>query len=669
MTIRGAGVLCMVNGRVLFLKRAPTADHPGEWCLPGGRVEDGETPEQAARREFKEETGVALKGDLLPWTRRVKADPPGAVISAPPASVEATARAQIEAANGNPAAAPVAPPTAPAQAPEVEPVDFTTFAARGMKPFDPEVNDEHVGYAWAPPDQPPEPLHPGCRVALARLALDELGVARLIAAGELASPQRYETLWLFDLRVTGTGTAYRKKLDEYAYRRPEHYLNPEFLARCNGLPVVWEHPTRATLNSKEFADRVIGTILLPYIKGDEVWGVAKIYDEAAGRLMETEQLSTSPAVVFRDPSVNDQVKLEDGSTLLIEGKPSLLDHLAVCEVGVWDKGKAPSGVRTEAAGDLAMADAVRADADEKREDAAKRKDEFPPKKGEDEGGDKADKKADADAGDKLDTILAGLGSVKDSMKNLHDRMDAMEAKDKARDDAAKRDDKHRDDKARDDKARDDASRKKDDDEDGDDEKAADKKDAKRRDAEEPDKKEPARGDGRKRDDDDEGKEDAKKDSAGADVLGRLARVERLVPMQLSDKDYHDLADAQSRADDVMCAFGERAPRPLVGESLAAYRLRVANKLKTHSPAWKDVNLGVVAADGAAFTIAERQIYADSVTAANAPTDLQPGQMREVHRVNPATGGRVTMFFGKNTFIAGLSRPARKVGRIVTRQDA
>ena len=30
------------------------------WCIPGGRLEAGETPEQAARRETREETGATL---------------------------------------------------------------------------------------------------------------------------------------------------------------------------------------------------------------------------------------------------------------------------------------------------------------------------------------------------------------------------------------------------------------------------------------------------------------------------------------------------------------------------------------------------------------------------------------------------------------------------------
>lgn len=32
--------------------------HPGQWAFPGGRIDDGETPEEAARREVEEEVGL-----------------------------------------------------------------------------------------------------------------------------------------------------------------------------------------------------------------------------------------------------------------------------------------------------------------------------------------------------------------------------------------------------------------------------------------------------------------------------------------------------------------------------------------------------------------------------------------------------------------------------------
>ena len=46
-------------GRVLLL-RDTDAEWGGYWYLPGGRIEEGETPEDAARREVLEEIGLAV---------------------------------------------------------------------------------------------------------------------------------------------------------------------------------------------------------------------------------------------------------------------------------------------------------------------------------------------------------------------------------------------------------------------------------------------------------------------------------------------------------------------------------------------------------------------------------------------------------------------------------
>lgn len=59
--IRAAG--CIVSdalGRVLLLHRAGECDYPGTWGFPGGKIEPGETPAQAAAREVFEETGLTL---------------------------------------------------------------------------------------------------------------------------------------------------------------------------------------------------------------------------------------------------------------------------------------------------------------------------------------------------------------------------------------------------------------------------------------------------------------------------------------------------------------------------------------------------------------------------------------------------------------------------------
>jgi mutator protein MutT len=46
---------------LLLTRRASTlASHPGQWALPGGRVEPGETAEDAALRELAEEVGLVV---------------------------------------------------------------------------------------------------------------------------------------------------------------------------------------------------------------------------------------------------------------------------------------------------------------------------------------------------------------------------------------------------------------------------------------------------------------------------------------------------------------------------------------------------------------------------------------------------------------------------------
>jgi 8-oxo-dGTP diphosphatase len=52
------------DDRILLLKRAGRSAMSGQWFLPGGAVERGEMPEEAARRELVEESGLDVDGEL-----------------------------------------------------------------------------------------------------------------------------------------------------------------------------------------------------------------------------------------------------------------------------------------------------------------------------------------------------------------------------------------------------------------------------------------------------------------------------------------------------------------------------------------------------------------------------------------------------------------------------
>jgi 8-oxo-dGTP diphosphatase len=49
------------NGRYLITQRKPSSSLPLLWEFPGGRVEDGETDQQALARELNEEMQIAVE--------------------------------------------------------------------------------------------------------------------------------------------------------------------------------------------------------------------------------------------------------------------------------------------------------------------------------------------------------------------------------------------------------------------------------------------------------------------------------------------------------------------------------------------------------------------------------------------------------------------------------
>lgn len=242
---------------------------------------------------------------------------------------------------------------------------------------------------------------------------------------------------------------------------------------------------------------------------------------------------------------------------------------------------------------------------------------------------------------KGDASKADTGTVKGDGKK---KSDAFPPK-KAKDDDGELEIKH----GKDDSKKTDAKKSDDDDDD----KKSDDDDDKKDDSKKSDD-----------DDDDDKKDDAKKaDSIStfrrqiAEQAETIARLERMMKPK-SDDEHVAFADAQARADTVYQGFGKHAPRPMEGELLMDYRKRLATNLKMHSPMWKNAKLTKL--DDETFGNIESQIYSDATSAAANPTDLEAGELRMVTKVDPTTGVRSNVFYGKDHFVKGMGRPGRRV---------
>lgn len=519
-----AGVLHHKNGKILLIKRATTStNRPGYWAFPGGHIVPGESPYAAAARETWEEVGH----------HTISALPLGRFDS--------------------------------------DGIGFHAFLAEDS--FTPILNDESTDYGWFDLKQLPTPLIPACRTIIASVFPDcgemtELDVMQKIRDGLLPSPQRCGNLWLFALRVTGTGLAERPT-GEIAHKSPADYLTNEFLSRCNGLPVVWEHPKNKLLDSESFRNQIIGTSSLPYVDGDEVWTIARIYDGDAAKLMQENQLSTSPAVSVGASAIKQ-------GDVLIEGNPVFVDHIAVCAVGVWDKGT-PDGVRIDSMNEVSIME------EEKLGVEAPLEHEDPI--------------------EKLTKMIEALAAKIDAKHDEpHNKIDA--AHDSGMNDCADSDDEGLDKE----------------------EKAEVKEEVKEEieethhtvadsDSDKKEEKEEAKEESKEED------EEVKDDSARADSLAEmkreLAELRRMTAERSIDE-RETIAKAQARADSVAMALGETGGvSPLAGESAFSYRKRIAARFAQFSERFKGVDVSNIS-DAALFAPVEDAIYADSMAYAKAP---------------------------------------------------
>ena len=127
----GATFLAKDTKRIIFNLRSNSVSHSGKWSFWGGKLESGETPVQALKREIKEEIG------FIPEI--IKIQPLDVFLS------------------------------------EDKEFMYHTFVIITPTEFKPKINHESKGYRWCNISNFPRPLHRGAKKTL----LDKNNIKKL----------------------------------------------------------------------------------------------------------------------------------------------------------------------------------------------------------------------------------------------------------------------------------------------------------------------------------------------------------------------------------------------------------------------------------------------------------------------------------------------------------
>ena len=161
-------------------------------------------------------------------------------------------------------------------------------------------------------------------------------IAEAMVRGEIVGPVVTNNLFLLNIRITGTGLTPRTygKVTRTFNRPPGVFLSDKFLDMCNGLPCAYYnteigHPTDGELDYDNFKNYIVGSVMLAYVKGEEVWGIARIFNlDLLQAILDGKVLSTSPYVTSRSLEGRDGV---------IDEKLDDLNHVAFVQAGHWDQ--------------------------------------------------------------------------------------------------------------------------------------------------------------------------------------------------------------------------------------------------------------------------------------------------------------------------------------------
>lgn len=483
--------------------------------------------------------------------------------------------------------------------------------------------------------------------------------AEAIRDGALTSPQKYGDFWLFDLRVTGTGPAWREALGEWAYRDPALWTSPEFVQRANGLQVIDLHPPDSGLNSEEYNKRAIGSIVLPYVKetgaGPEVWGIAKIFDADAAEEMQKNKRSTSPGVTAPKGTMPETVE-GVADPVLNEGLPQILDHLAICEAGVWDKAGPATGVRLDADGFVnsvigkgeVVTEEEKAALEKEKNDAMTRADtaEEELKKEREDRKRKDSERHDKDRRD---------GRRKHEASRRHDagEKEETEEEEREREDRHKKDRSKKHDSAKHDGEFMDCSRC-----DAAEDEEAEKEEKERKDAAAAKIAEVNANIA----------EEIRDAKARADALD--AKVQALESNQkpMNHDDANKIARAFHRADSIFGMLGEKAPQHYPGEQPRRYEARLATELQKFLPDTSAYKSAVFndSIPEQAFGLMENVLYQEVYAEAKSPTrNDSAGRNALIPRITKDELGRTrTEYHGSSRAGLGLFVAPSFTGKIV-----
>lgn len=158
----------------------------------------------------------------------------------------------------------------------------------------------------------------------------ELSLINAYKQGRLNGITEADTCFYIPLRITGLGESVRFSDGEpfIENRDKATFLRDEAMFHFANLPILREHPKNALLNSENLKDnQIIGQTLCAYLKDNEIWGIARIYDKTLMGELNKYQ-STSPAI-----SAFHSTHTEHSNEY-----PLMINHLAFVEKGHWDIG-------------------------------------------------------------------------------------------------------------------------------------------------------------------------------------------------------------------------------------------------------------------------------------------------------------------------------------------